>query len=286
MRPAAVFRVAAAVVAFVASTLVSASSAGAANEPFSVSQHNIKYIEYDRVLSVAAQDRPLAFGVQEVCLNQLFQITTLVAPYGYGGRNIQVHAAAPDCVGHGGKMYNAVYTQAVNLCSGNTCPPANTYPTNLLDPAWLNEKRGYVCVNGSFGYQWTVCSTHLTVKQSYAYLQSAHLKNVLAGVSNWQVKLITGDFNLRPKPYGISNGEYTFGLDHIYESYREADQGYYNMGQHRSTRNPPGSWPADQRKIDYVFADRFWTLDAFGVQDRRCNTDSDHCLIIGTFRWG
>lgn len=118
-----------------------------------------------------------------------------------------------------------------------------------------------------------------------AYLQSGHVKNVLAGVSNWRVKLIGGDFNLRPKPYGIDNGEYTFGLDHIYESYREADQGYYNMGQHRSTRNPPGAWPTDQRKIDYAFADRFWTLDAFGVQDRRCSTDSDHCLIIGTFLW-
>lgn len=153
MRELTVLRIVAASVVLAASTLVGGPSAGAANEPFSVAQHNIKYIEYEAIVNVANWDRPLAFTVNEVCLNQLFQITTLVAPYGYGGRNIQVHAAAPDCVGHGGKMYNAVYTQAVNLCSGATCPPAATYPANILDPAWPNEKRGYVCVNGSFGYQ-------------------------------------------------------------------------------------------------------------------------------------
>lgn len=93
------------------------------------------------------------------------------------------------------------------------------------------------------------------------------------------VKLAVGDFNMRPRV----DGPYTYGLDHFYQSYREADNYYYNLVINRSTENPPGSHPG--QKIDYVFADRFWTLDAFGVQDRRCATGSDHCLVIGVFRW-
>lgn len=259
---------------------VVAAPPASANSPFSVAQHNIAYNYPGAMRYVAEHDRPLAFSVNEVCPTELIQLASQVGAYGYSGRAIQVHPGAPGCGGN--VMFNAAFTLAARSCGSEPCGKAVHYPSQIRDPAWPHEHRGSACVRGAFGYLWVVCSTHMSVHQGYALLQTVHFKDNILGVEdNMQVKLAGGDFNLRPRPY--DPGTYGVNQSNFYQSYREADQHYYNTGVNNSTRNPPGTYL--NQKIDYVFAGRFWTLDAFGVQDRRCNTGSDHCLIIGTFRW-
>ena len=165
-------------------------------------------------------------------------------------------------------------------CGPEACGKTGYYPSNIQEPNNPGEHRGYACIRASFGYSWVACSTHLSVPQAYALFQSVYYEdNVLGSENNFRVKLAAGDFNLWPRPHGSG----TFGLSHFYQAYWEADNYDYALGINNSTRNPPTSHK--YQKIDYVFAGKFWTTQLFGVQDRRCATNSDHCLIIGTFRW-
>ncbi len=88
------------------------------------------------------------------------------------------------------------------------------------------------------------------------------------------MKLAGGDFNLRPRVGA-------FDMSFFHGSYWEADQYHYNRGEERRTTRPGGGLNAV--KIDYFFAGKFWTSNAFARQDMRCATTSDHCLLVGGF---
>ena len=177
-------------------------------------------------------------------------------------------------------MFNISFTLAAEVCGSQSCGYVASYPVSLQDASTPNELRGWACIRGTFLKSWVICATHLSVAQAKANAQAQYFRNsVLGPENNLRTKVGGGDFNLRPRPYGSG----TYGLSHMYEQYREADQYYYDLVINNSTRKPPASYP--NQKIDYVFAGRFWTVDHTGKQDRRCDTGSDHCLIIGSFTW-
>lgn len=266
----------------VATSFIAASESPseAAGTPFEMATHNIQYSNWGASRYVAEHDRPIALAAQEVCAASYFNLTAGIQSYGYRTRFVAVtYNGSSQC--NGDQLYNVVYSLAAeSSCGFDACGVSSPYPSNFQDPGKPNERRGYACIRASYGYTWVACSTHLSVNQAYAVYQSWYYRDSVLGVeSNLRVKLAAGDFNLRPRSYGPG----THGLQHFYDHYREADNYYYNLQVNNSTRNPPANYPS--QKIDYVFAGRFWTLDAYAVQDRRCATGSDHCLILGTFRW-
>jgi endonuclease/exonuclease/phosphatase family metal-dependent hydrolase len=110
-------------------------------------------------------------------------------------------------------------------------------------------------------------------------IQQVELRTVMDAESNWAIKVMMGDYNVRPGNLpGI--GMY-YNASANYGSYREADEVPKNAGVYNSTRNPPGSYP--NQKIDYIFVGRYWTSNANGYQELSCTTSSDHCLVLGDF---
>jgi hypothetical protein len=189
----------------------------------------------------------LAISLEEVCLVQLLNLHVNISGYGYKNRYIKVTNNGSSGCG-GDDRYNVVFSLAAEMCGSAPCGVAANYPASYQDPSTPNENRGYACIRANFGYSWVACATHLSVDQGHALFQSGYYKNVLAAENNLRVKLAAGDFNMRPRSHGAG----TYGLPHFYESYREADNYYYDLYVNNTTRNPPAIYP--NQKIDYVFA--------------------------------
>lgn len=268
------------ILAVFAGTVLQPTPAAAASF-FEVAQHNIGGNSWGALDYVARVDKPLVLTSNEVCAGRRIDYINRLPQYGYSLRTILVDDSALACNGQG--LYNLVATKGqIQYCGVNPCGPRGRYDSSILplDERNRGEYRSYVCLRATFIYRgWGVCTTHtsgLGAFDGFAYFQTAIFKNsVLAnGIPKSYTKLAGGDFNLRPRVG-------TYNMSAFHASYREADQYHYNRNEERRTTRPGGG--LINAKIDYFFAGKFWTSDAFGRQDMRCATTSDHCVLVGGF---
>jgi len=261
-----------------------AEPSGASPTTMQVVTHNIE-VEYDGAMNyvVNNEDHTLwVVAMQEVCAKEYIgsgrNIWASLAAESYIPKSVQV-TRGNSSVCNGSPLLNVVATWG----STDSNWFKGTYVNQPGDAA-PNERRGYVCQRASFGKAWIGCSTHLEFRSagSISVAESSELRTRLGNESSLAIKIMAGDFNVRPRSDAYSGGN-PYHASPNYSGYREADQFPYDGHIYNPTKNPPNILAHYNQKIDYVFVGRFWTSDAFGYQDRRCDTLSDHCLVLGAF---
>jgi hypothetical protein len=245
---------------FVVADVARASSVAADQTPFQVYDHNIAG-SYIGALNHRVQNEGVAVVVmaQEVC--EGLPLDTMRSWSGFTVRTYLAASSNGHC--ENGNMYNVVATRS--YVSGSTV--SFTYESQTTWDTNRGERRGYVCLQGSFGKSWVACSTHLTGRAVDAPIARAQASEYLDISAYFTAQIPTfsgGDFNLRPPDLNL-----------WYWYWHEGD------GAHKRPTKPNSGI-----KIDYVFAGKNRVDALYGIAELVCGppgTYSDHCFIRAAF---